>query len=783
MPRLTTSIVLFLFVLLCASLAVANTQPPVQSLNHMPLAFTKNNGQWDSQVLFRTSSGGATIWVCKDRVVYQFVRNIGRGTRRVPATLDVLDSSRAHAMRPYDTDAPDSIEQLVITARFVDANSNPDVIADGQMEYKCNYFIGNEPSKWHTDVPNYEAITLKDIYPGIDLKHSGDDNGQAAYEFIAAPGADIAQIRVEYEGAEGTSADAEGNTILKTKWGEMVAAMGLMTNTSGLATPRLVLSSEQSPSLGGGGQSLSGERSGTLELGYSTYLGGSGYDCGRCLTVDDSGFAYVVGRTGSANFSTWSAYQELTNGTPDAFVVKMKPTGGRPVFATYVGGSGTEEGFGIAIDKNCCVYLTGCTSSSDFPLQDPFQPSNHGGFDAFVTKLGDQGNALIYSTYLGGSDDDLYWYVGSSIAVDDVGCAHVAGSTKSVDFPMLNPLQSTNHGEWDIFVVKLDSSGSNLEYGTYIGGSRSDDLADIAIDGSGCYLTGGTWSADYPTANAFQSVGIYYSAFVTKLNSNGTEVVYSTFLGGSETDWGSAIALDSGGNAYVTGGTYSIDFPTKDAIQGRLRGPYDAFVIKIGPNGDSVVYSTFLGGGSSDLGSGIAVDGSGNSFITGLTSSSDFPLLSPFQSLNYSSDGFVTKLNRFGTAIVYSTFLGGSAGASCSSIAIDHRDATFVTGETYSSDFPTSDPWQSVNLGGADAFVTKLVWTPDGICGDVNNDDKIDLSDAVFLINYMYVGGPAPELLSWADVDCSSTVNLADIVYLIRYIFRSGPAPCSECDL
>ena len=244
MPRLTTLVSMFIAAILCGSLLAANTQPTIQSFNKMPLAFTKNIGQWDDRVLFRANAGGATMWFTKDGVTYQFTRRIDHdgntSSRHSSESWNPDNFGSGHSREGgnpgsswggpqfapgHDFDqARDSIEQLVLTAKFVGANPNPEVIAEGQMEYKCNYFLGNDPTKWHTDVPNYEAITLKDIYPGIDLKYSGDGNGQAAYEFIASPNADIAQIKVAYEGAEETSLDTDGRLILKTKWGDMIAA-------------------------------------------------------------------------------------------------------------------------------------------------------------------------------------------------------------------------------------------------------------------------------------------------------------------------------------------------------------------------------------------------------------------------------------------------------------------------------------------------------------------------------------------------------------------------------
>jgi hypothetical protein len=718
MPRLTTLVFLFITSILCGSLFAANTQPTIQSLNKMPLSFTKNMGQWDDRVLFRANSGGATMWFTKEGVTYQF-------SRRVPSSSSPLPvgegwSKTGERAVPFDRfdNTRDSIDQLVLTAKFVDANPNPEVFAEGQMEYKCNYFLGNDPSKWHTDVPNYEAITLKDIYPGINLKYSGDGNGQAAYEFIAAPGTDIAQVKVAYEGAEETSYDSDGKLILKTKWGDMIAAIDPMANAAGLASPRFVGSSEKARSRTTDGQSLAEVNSGTLTLAYSTYLGGSGDD--------------------------WAE--------------------------------------GIAVDSSNNAYVTGWTESSNFPTLNPYQ-SDQGDRDVFVTKLSSTGNSLIYSTYLGGNSSaygngDDY---GNGIAVDARGNAYVTGVTYSSDFPTLNPYQ-TDQDYDDVFVTKLSSTGNSLIYSTYLGGGSAGDRGyGIAVDSSGnAYVTGYTCSSDFPTLNPYQTYQGYSDVFVTKLSGAGDSLIYSTFVGGEGYDYGNGIAVDGSGNAYVTGGTLSSNFPTLNPYK-TFQGGGDAFVTKLSSTGNSLIYSTYLGGGSRDEGQGIAVDGSGNACITGYTYYSSFPTLNPYQTDQGDRDAFVTKLSSSGASLIYSTYLGGGNYDDGIGIAIDGSGNAYVTGTTSSANFPTLNPYQSSNHGGSDVFVTKLTWTPDYPCGDVDGDGSITIADVVFLVDYIFMGGVGPQPISLADIDCSGSINIADVVYLINYIFGHGPAPCAGC--
>jgi hypothetical protein len=776
MPRLTTLVSLLIASILSTSILAANTQPTVQSLGKMPLAFTKNLGQWDDRVLYRTNSGGATIWITKDGITYQFMRDISRGTRRVPGAFGIRDSSWAHAMRPYGSDAPASIDQLVITARFVDANPNPEIVADGQMEYKCNYFLGNDPTKWHTNVPNYEAVTLKDFYPGVDLKLSSDANNQATYEFTATPGADNSKVKVTFEGVEDTSIDADRGTVLKTKWGEMVVSIGAPTNAAGPVSPHFIANEGKSTSVVGESQSLSGERGGALTLGYSTFLGGELDEEGKGIAVDNGGCVYVTGTTHSTDFPILNPFQLNHHGGywhNDAFITKMDANGSHMIYSTFLGGTADDYVGGIAVDSRDGAYVTGYTASGDFPTLNPFQ-TDRAEDDVFVAKLNRYDGNLLYSTYLGGSA----WDNGYGIAVDTSGCAYVTGYAFSSDFPTTFPPQAVS----GIFVTKFSCSGNSVIYSTRIvGGSASS----IAVDNMGqAYITGVCTSPGFPIVNAFQPVsGGDYDAFVSKLSVSGGSFVYSTYLGGGGVDQGDAIAVDDRGNAYVTGYTESSsNFPIKSSVR-TYQGRRDAFVTKICATGDSLVFSTYLGGWMSDGGQGIAVDVLGNSVVTGYTMSPDFPLLHPFQSFHSAAyaDAFVTELSSSGDSLVYSTYLGGRVHNGGHGIVFGAIRNAFVVGTTSSFDFPVLDPCQMYH-GGSDAFVTKLVWTPDYPCGDANTDETVDLQDAVFLINYIFAGGPAPQQMTLGDVDCSGSINIADAVRLIIYLFSSGPAPCSECE-
>ena len=312
-------------------------------------------------------------------------------------------------------------------------------------------------------------------------------------------------------------------------------------------------------------------------------------------------------------------------------------------YSTYLGGSDTESGESIVVDPEGSAYVTGHTRSADFPTMDPLQPAFGGVLDIIVTKLNPAGSALVYSTYLGGSDNDTGW----GIAVDSEGNAYVTGHTQSADFPIMNPLQAALGGSSDAFVAKLNPAGSALVYSTYLGGSDLDQGNGIALDPQGnAYVTGITYSTDFPTMNPLQPGhgGDVQDVFVANLNPAGSALVYSTYLGGGDNDRGDGIAVDSEGNAYVVGTTSSTDFPTVNPLQPGPGGLSDAFVAQLNPTGSALVYSTYLAGSSSDSGNGIAVGPEGNAYVTGSTSSTDFPIASFQEEKAGLSDAFVAKI-------------------------------------------------------------------------------------------------------------------------------------------
>ncbi len=459
------------------------------------------------------------------------------------------------------------------------------------------------------------------------------------------------------------------------------------------------------------------------DLVWSSFLGGSGSDYGAGGAVDGFGNIYVTGRTSSSNFPTTAgAYDPVLNGDPDAFVTKFNLAGNGLDYSTFLGGGIKEYGQGIAVDGSGCAYVVGITESADFPVTaGTFDSTYNGLWDVFVAKLNPAGSALDYATFLGGGGDDGDWLLGNaSIAVDSCGKAYITGQTKSIDFPTTaGAFDITHNGLWDVFVARLNLAGTALEYATFLGGAGDDEGRGITLDGYGCaYVTGKTDGGGFPTtAGAFDMIpnGLY-DVFVTKLHPSGTALHYSTFLGGSGYDQGYGIALDGCGCAYVTGRTMSSSFPiTSGAFDETHNGSADVFITKLNPSGSTLAYSTYLGGNSAETGFSIAVDGFGRVQVTGGTWGADFPATpGAFDStFNGVYDVFVTKLNAAGSALDYSTFIGGSGDEESWGICLDSYGFSYVIGTVWGADFPTTPgAFDTTRMGFTDVFVTKLLIPP-----------------------------------------------------------------------
>ncbi|MFQ5480130.1 MAG: SBBP repeat-containing protein, partial [Thermodesulfobacteriota bacterium] len=682
----------------------------INSYGKLPLYFIENKGQVDAQVKFYERGAGHATFFTGDGVVIALTKSEGKREETAkPAGPEIIKANkgRKHTTEAVSLSFVGANKKAKISADekmsgkvnyFVGSDRSKwgsNVPTYGAVTYKDIYknidvkFYGNNKNIEHDVIirPGGDPSLVKFAYKGAQGLKVTKKGG---LEVILKNGKIIEQAPVIYQEIKGTRVAVDGAyKLLGQKDGAFsygfdvasydhdktividpvltystylggndydesfaiaVDSTGAAYVTGDTYSPDFPLMNPMQGTNGGGNDVfITKVNPAGSALVYSTYLGGNGLDDGQGIAVDASGNAYVAGNTRSTDFPLATPIQGVLRGGIDAFVTKINPAGSALVYSTYLGGSGIDNGHGIAVDASGNAYVTGHTLSTDFPLTSPIQGINGGGGDAFVTNINPAGSTLIYSTYLGGSDND--W--GYGIAIDASGNAYVTGYTDSTDFPLMNPIQGTFGGVagfiGDAFVTTINPAGSALVYSTYLGGGGDDWGQGIAVDTTGAaYVTGFTDSTDFPLASPIQGVygGGFQDAFITKVNPTGSALVYSTYLGGSGFDDSYGIAIDASGNAYVTGGTNSIDFPLASPIQGTFGGIHDAFITTINPAGSALVYSTYLGGSDVDRGFAIAIDSSGAAYVAGQTSSADFPLVAPIQGVyGGGSDAFITKIS------------------------------------------------------------------------------------------------------------------------------------------
>jgi hypothetical protein len=701
-------LVLCLSVFAIAGQAASNRTGVLGNYGKLPPSFEENRGQTNASVKFLSRGHGYTVFLMSNEAM--LVLRKGQHTEE-PTTLRM---------------------------KLVGSNSSSQVDGLHELTGKSNYFIGNDPSKWRTNIPSYAKVRYKSIYPNIDLLYHARQQ-QLEFDFLVAPHGDMKAIELSFEGADAIRVDSGGDLVLSTKEGELRFKKPRLyqpndrrsgLNIKFLADGQYVLTKANRvrfrlPSYDTG-------RTLVIDpvLSYSTFLAGSSDNFGNAIAVDKRGNAYVTGGTTSSDFPTTAGAFETSyqgdNGSGfqgvvgDVFVTKLNREGSALVYSTYIGGSGGDNAYGIALDPQGNAYLTGGTNSLDYPVTPgAYQPVCCGLEDVFITKLDASGSSLIYSTHIGVGGEGIR---GFSIAVGGDGKAYVTGNA-GPGFPTTpGAFKTVCTCFTDGFVLKLNRNATSAEYSTFLGGGYVDFGESIAIDRAGrAYVTGLSLSTDFPTtAGAFQRVNRGGTdGFVTVLGRTGANLLYSTLLGGSGNDEGFTIAVDTSGKAYLTGVTSSADFST---TRGSFQTTYgggnsDAFVAKIDPKKSgaaSLIYSTFLGGSGDEnlqnfLRDILALDGDGNVYVTGTTTSIDFPTKDAVQATSGGGfDAFVSKLNAKGSRLVYSTYLGGSGDDFGRGIAVAKENA-YITGQTSSADFPTSaNGFQTVFRGSTDAFVTRI---------------------------------------------------------------------------
>ena len=662
------------------------------------LAFEPNLGQTDKAVDFLARGAGYSMFL--------------RPTEAVVV------------MTPPKRQAKQAANHPVLRLKLLNSNAKAHGVALDQLAGKTNYLIGNRSRDWRTNIPTYGRVRYEGVYPGIDLVYYGNQR-QLEYDLVVAPGGDPEVVRLQFAGAENPRLNVSGDLLLNLDDQTIIQAKPTIYQNIGHM--RRPIEGSYTIQENGTVGFVVGEYDHRLPLVidptlvYSTYFGGSGTDEARGIVVDSTGNAYICGNTSSTVFPIFNALQPVFGGgsfggARDVFVTKFDASGTGVFFSTYLGGGGDDKCGRLALDSAGNAYIAGETTSANFPTFNAFQPFYGGGAsDAFVTKLNSTGSGLFYSTYFGGSVFDA----AGAIAVDINGNAYVTGRTTSPDLYTFNAIQPLFSGgtSADAFVTKFSASGLSVFYSTYLGGSGGlgfDAGLGIAVDAAGnAYVTGQTTSTNFPLLNPIQNTlaGGFPDgdAFVSKFNPSGSALVYSTYLGGSDNDVAQDIAIDANNNAYVTGGTGSLNFPVFNAFQVNYGGNGDAFLTKINLNGTALVYSTYLGGTGNDIGNSVVVDSALHAHVAGATSSTNFPVFNALQP-NYggSGDGFVSKFNVAGTAMIYSTYFGGSNSDRVNGMAIDLADRVYLAGVTASTDFPTLFPFQGTKSTAEDAFIAKI---------------------------------------------------------------------------
>jgi hypothetical protein len=741
----STALGLALFLSVCGNHAASMPVVPANP----PLYFEANRGQADAATRF-----------------------IARGSQS-----QFLISPDAAEMILFKPVSAHSFAARTMRMQFTGANPQALVSGVEEMPGTINYLVGNDLSKWQTGVPTYSGVHITGVYPGVDLVYYGNQH-RLEYDFTVAPQARPDSIAMHFAGVDKIALNESGDLVLTLGSSEIVQPKPLIYQETDGRHVNIA-----------GGYKLLGGNTAAFYIGdynpslplvidpilsFSTYFGGTGSQAANSVAVDTNGFVYIAGETTSSQLATAGAFQTSYaggGGNGDAFISKYSFNGTNLVlqYCTYLGGNADDLASSIAVDNAGHAFVTGYTDSPNFPTTNAIYPhilgrgyldqQNHQTYysgNAFVAELDPTGSHLIYSTYLGGSGGLGSAGVpagldeGTGIKVDSADNAYIVGYTSSTNFPIINPLVITNSGTnmvfnylsgtYNAFVSEIGAGGSPLKYSTYLGGSNEDVGYGIALGGGAIYVTGYTDSTNFPVStNAAQrmldgttNVPLYFfDAFATKLTPAATNFVmnYSTYLGGTNDDWGFGIAVDGAGDAYVTGATASPNFTNSvtyiagltNLLTNNVNAAFvvtNVFLTEINPQGTGIVNSAVFGGNATDIGYGVALDASGNIYVCGSsTSPTNFPAFNNLGSLAATnagqSDAFITVFSANFTGVMYSALIGGAANDSASSIAVDPASDAYIVGQTFSSNFPTNKATDGVFSGTGDAFLAKIV--PDTI--------------------------------------------------------------------
>ncbi|HEY6292368.1 MAG TPA: choice-of-anchor D domain-containing protein [Terriglobia bacterium] len=722
----------------------------------LPLSFEANQGQTDVRVKFLARGAGYTLFLTGNGALLA-LKKPGAGSQESGERSETREPNLESQQGPKSgarTPNPESRTPAVLRMKLAGANLNAPATGTDELPGRTNYFIGNDPAKWRTQVPSYAKVKYREVYPGVDLVYYGNQ-GELEYDFVVAPGANPSRIVLDV-GAAPLHLAANGELAVGVGGGEVRFHKPVVYQP--FATPGSALQSQRLPVEGS--YKLTGQHQVSFEVGsydrrrplvidpvltYSTYLGGNDLDKCSGIALTPSGNATVSGSTVSTNFPVTSGAFQTTygGGAYDAFVTQFSVDGSSLVFSTYLGGNNDDEGWHVALDSSENVYLGGYTASLNFPTtSNAYHTAFFGtGYDCFVAKLNPTGSALLYSTYIAPVDPgQTSEHNGDFLTVSSSGRAVIVGPTNYTQFPVTpGAFQTTLAGLDDAFVTVIDttkSGSASLLYSTYLGGNANDVAQNVAVDNMGnIYVSGTTHSSNFPaTAGAFQPACKLNSAnacsgdaFLAKISPHGrgaADLLYSTFFGGSNVDEGVAIALDASGHVYMTGDTQSTDLPTTpgafqttcDVGTGGCEDSYIAKFHPVGGGASDLVYSTYFGGTGITLSKGIGIDPAANAYVVGRTTSTNFPTANPIQAAHASDkgnyDAFLTELNPSGSALVFSTYWGGNNFDTFIDLVLNTSGDIFLTGRTQSTSFPaTADAFQTAHTadgGHYNAILTEI---------------------------------------------------------------------------
>jgi hypothetical protein len=661
-----------------------------------PLSFEENHGQANASNGFVGRSSSLTVLLGSSDAIF------------------VLKDRRSAIPHDPEEGPPRSSPSFSFRMKLVGGNTASHSVGVDRLPGVANYFIGDSPEGWRTNIPTYGGVKVTGVYPGIDLVYHGQ-GGHLEYDFVVAPGADIGSIRVAFDNVEDARVNHQGDLVLTVDGHDVIHRRPrVFQDNHGHRTElgsAYVILPNREIAFNVSGRDSSQTTIIDPVLDYSAFEGGTGYDEGKDIAVDGSGNIYITGNTYNFPVSA-NAFQATVGGMQDAFVMKLAPDGSVR-YATYLGGTLNDYAFGIAVDGNGNAYVTGQTYGY-FPVKKAVQAKVAGDYDAFLAKLTTTGD-LDYSTYIGGTGYDAP----RAVAVDTAGNAYITGVTVSNDLKGATQ-RTSSRIDSDAFVARLSSDGSSL-FTTYVGDPGVDETGyGIAIDPSGtAHITGtgtvhvtgtlnpGVYNGCEPNRTLPSSADV----FVATVTSAGAVSIKR--FNASGVNCATGIALDPTGNTFVVGYTSLTSFPTKNAYAASyLGGAYDAFVSKLASDG-SFIYSTFFGSSGTDFGRGIAVDSAGDAYITGeisypstyASATNKLPVPNAFQTdFAGGTDGFLAKFDPTG-ALLYSSYVGGTGDDSAYAVAVDGAGNAYLTGSTSSNQFPA--------LTGAPTHASGSTWQPD----------------------------------------------------------------------